>query len=144
MAKKHAAGRLEPQRTIVRGGTDAHDSLSSGLPTPNLSTGEHNIHSPLEWTCVEEMATAVQVWWSWRVLGVLLDPSRHEESHLSLPESHPSNCFERDGDLLSGRGQLGVWGHCSPPLRHAVRHSATERGAWRSAPGEITLSQRCT
>jgi tripeptide aminopeptidase len=32
-----------------------------GLPTPNLSTGEHNLHSPLEWTCLEEMATAVRV-----------------------------------------------------------------------------------
>jgi tripeptide aminopeptidase len=32
-----------------------------GLPTPNLSTGEHNLHSPLEWTCVEEMAIAVNV-----------------------------------------------------------------------------------
>jgi len=31
------------------------------LPTPNLSTGEHNPHSPLEWTCLEEMATAVRV-----------------------------------------------------------------------------------
>ena len=27
-------------------------------PTPNLSTGEHNPHSPLEWTCLEEMAAA--------------------------------------------------------------------------------------
>ena len=32
-----------------------------GLPTPNLSTGEHNIHSTLEWTCLEEMATSVRV-----------------------------------------------------------------------------------
>ena len=32
-----------------------------GLPTPNLSCGEHNLHSPLEFTCLEEMATAVKV-----------------------------------------------------------------------------------
>ena len=32
-----------------------------GLPTPNLSTAEHNPHSPLEWTCLEEMETAVKV-----------------------------------------------------------------------------------
>ena len=32
-----------------------------GLPTPNLSTGEHNPHSPLEWTCLEEMEKAVEV-----------------------------------------------------------------------------------
>jgi tripeptide aminopeptidase len=52
---------LTPQRTIVRGGTDGSRLTELGLPTPNLSTGEHNLHSPLEWTCLEEMATAVKV-----------------------------------------------------------------------------------
>jgi tripeptide aminopeptidase len=52
---------LEPKRTIVRGGTDGSRLTEMGLPTPNLSTGEHNPHSPLEWTCLEEMQTAVAV-----------------------------------------------------------------------------------
>jgi len=52
---------LTPKRTIVRGGTDGSRLTELGLPTPNLSTGEHNIHSPLEWTCLEEMETAVKV-----------------------------------------------------------------------------------
>jgi tripeptide aminopeptidase len=52
---------LEPRLTIVRGGTDGSRLTEIGLPTPNLSTGEHNIHSPLEWTCLEELATAVRV-----------------------------------------------------------------------------------
>jgi tripeptide aminopeptidase len=52
---------LQPRRTIVRGGTDGSRLTEMGLPTPNLSTGEHNIHSPLEWTCLEEMETAVRV-----------------------------------------------------------------------------------
>jgi tripeptide aminopeptidase len=52
---------LQPKRTIVRGGTDGSRLTEMGLPTPNLSTGEHNPHSPLEWTCLEEMATAVRV-----------------------------------------------------------------------------------
>jgi tripeptide aminopeptidase len=52
---------LEPKTTIVRGGTDGSRLTELGLPTPNLSTGEHNIHSPLEWTCLEEMQTAVHV-----------------------------------------------------------------------------------
>jgi tripeptide aminopeptidase len=52
---------LEPKRTIVRGGTDGSRLTEVGLPTPNLSTGEHNLHSPLEWTCLEEMETAVKV-----------------------------------------------------------------------------------
>jgi tripeptide aminopeptidase len=52
---------LEPRLTLVRGGTDGSRLTEMGLPTPNLSTGEHNIHSPLEWVCLEEMATAVRV-----------------------------------------------------------------------------------
>ena len=52
---------IEPKRTIVRGGTDGSRLTELGLPTPNLSTGEHNLHSPLEWTCLEEMSTAVHV-----------------------------------------------------------------------------------
>jgi len=32
-----------------------------GLPTPNLSTGMHNFHSPLEFACLEEMETAVKM-----------------------------------------------------------------------------------
>src|SRR2546422_11534389 len=46
--------------TIVRGGTDGSQLTERGLPTPNLSTGEHNPHSPLEWTCLEEMTAAVE------------------------------------------------------------------------------------
>lgn len=52
---------LKPRRTIVRGGTDGSRLTELGLPTPNLSTGEHNLHSPLEWTCLEEMGLAVKV-----------------------------------------------------------------------------------
>lgn len=52
---------LDPKVTSVRGGTDGSRLTELGLPTPNLSTGEHNPHSPLEWTCLEEMETAVKV-----------------------------------------------------------------------------------
>ena len=52
---------LKPKLTLVRGGTDGSRLTEMGLPTPNLSTGEHNPHSPLEWTCLEEMTTAVSV-----------------------------------------------------------------------------------
>jgi tripeptide aminopeptidase len=50
-----------PRLTIIRGGTDGSRFTEMGLPTPNLSTGEHNPHSPLEWTCLEEMARAVEM-----------------------------------------------------------------------------------
>jgi tripeptide aminopeptidase len=52
---------IEPRQTIIRGGTDGSRLTELGLPTPNLSTGEHNPHSPLEWTSVEEMQHAVEV-----------------------------------------------------------------------------------
>ena len=52
---------IEPKQTPIRGGTDGSLLTLLGLPTPNLSTGEHNPHSPLEWTCLEEMEAAVEV-----------------------------------------------------------------------------------
>ena len=52
---------IEPKLCIVRGGTDGSRLTEMGLPTPNIFCGEHNIHSPLEWTCLEEMADAVRV-----------------------------------------------------------------------------------
>ncbi|QDU25182.1 Peptidase T [Anatilimnocola aggregata] len=51
----------EAKLTIIRGGTDGSQLTERGLPTPNLSTGEHNPHSPLEWTCLEEMVAATEV-----------------------------------------------------------------------------------
>lgn len=47
-------------RTIVRGGTDGSRLTELGLPTPNLSCGDHNPHSPLEWACLDEMVESVE------------------------------------------------------------------------------------
>jgi tripeptide aminopeptidase len=52
---------LTPIQRSIRGGTDGSRLTEMGLPTPNLSTGEHNFHSPLEWVCVEEMEQCVRV-----------------------------------------------------------------------------------
>lgn len=51
---------IEPKILSIRGGTDGSQLTEKGLPTPNLSTGEHNPHSPLEWTCLEEMQNCVK------------------------------------------------------------------------------------
>ena len=68
---KIAHQRLDrPYRTsIIRGGTDGSQMTERGLPTPNLSSGQHNPHSPLEWACLDEMLAAgevclelIQVW----------------------------------------------------------------------------------
>jgi tripeptide aminopeptidase len=53
-------GRVS-QLTSIRGGTDGSLLTQKGLPTPNLSTGQHNPHSPLEWVCLDEMAAAAEV-----------------------------------------------------------------------------------
>jgi tripeptide aminopeptidase len=55
-----AAG-LTPEHTIIRGGTDGSLLTEKGLPCPNLSCGQHNPHSPLEWASLDEMASAVRV-----------------------------------------------------------------------------------
>lgn len=50
----------QAERASVRGGTDGSRLTELGLPTPNLSTGEHSPHSPLEWSCLEEMTLAAE------------------------------------------------------------------------------------
>jgi len=55
-----AAG-MTPTLDIIRGGTDGSLLTEAGLPTPNLSSGQHNPHSPLEWTSEKEMQAASNV-----------------------------------------------------------------------------------
>ena len=52
---------LEPVFQSIRGGTDGSRLSEMGLPTPNLSVGMHNFHSPLEFACLEQMESAVKV-----------------------------------------------------------------------------------
>jgi tripeptide aminopeptidase len=47
-------------REIVRGGTDGSQMTEKGLPTPNLASGQHNIHSVTEFACLDEMITAAE------------------------------------------------------------------------------------
>ena len=49
-----------PKLTIIRGGTDGSRLTELGLPTPNLSSGQHTPHSRLEWACLEEMGLAAR------------------------------------------------------------------------------------
>jgi tripeptide aminopeptidase len=48
-------------REIIRGGTDGSRLTELGVPTPNLSSGQHNLHSYLEWACLDEMVQACEV-----------------------------------------------------------------------------------
>lgn len=59
--KAHELLGRQAKETIIRGGTDGSRLTELGLPTPNLSSGQHNIHSPLEWACLDEMVQAAEV-----------------------------------------------------------------------------------
>ncbi|HEV8318851.1 MAG TPA: peptidase T [Vicinamibacterales bacterium] len=52
---------LDVRMRPIRGGTDGSRLSFMGLPTPNLFAGQHNIHSRLEWTSVQDMEKAVEV-----------------------------------------------------------------------------------
>jgi tripeptide aminopeptidase len=52
---------IEPIFEPTRGGTDGSKLTERGLPTPNLFTGMQDIHGPLEWISVQDMARAVEV-----------------------------------------------------------------------------------
>lgn len=50
---------LEPKITSIRGGTDGSRLSFMGLPCPNIFTGGHAYHSPLEWVSVQDMEISV-------------------------------------------------------------------------------------
>jgi len=52
---------LTPVRMAIRGGTDGARLSFEGLPTPNLSAGGYNFHSPQEWIPVIGLVKAVEV-----------------------------------------------------------------------------------
>ena len=51
---------LEPKITSIRGGTDGSRLSFMGLPCPNIFTGGHAYHSPLEWVSVQDMEISVK------------------------------------------------------------------------------------
>lgn len=48
------------QRAIIRGGTDGSQLTEKGLPTPNLSSGQYQIHSVREFACLDQMIEAIE------------------------------------------------------------------------------------
>jgi tripeptide aminopeptidase len=52
---------IEPVSVPIRGGTDGSRLTEFGVPTPNIFTGMQNIHGPLEWVSVQDMAKATEV-----------------------------------------------------------------------------------
>jgi tripeptide aminopeptidase len=52
---------IEHFSSPTRGGTDGSRLTELGVPTPNLFTGMQNIHGPLEWQSVQDMARATEL-----------------------------------------------------------------------------------
>lgn len=52
---------LTPVSVPIRGGTDGSRLTEMGVPCPNVFTGMQEIHGPLEWISVQDMALATQV-----------------------------------------------------------------------------------
>jgi len=52
---------IEPVSVPIRGGTDGSRLTEMGVPTPNLFTGMQEIHGPLEWVSVQDMARATEL-----------------------------------------------------------------------------------
>jgi tripeptide aminopeptidase len=51
---------MEPSLGSIRGGTDGSRLSYMGLPCPNIFTGGHAYHSPLEWVSVQDMEKAAK------------------------------------------------------------------------------------
>jgi len=49
---------IEPFSVPIRGGTDGSRLTELGVPTPNLFTGMQEIHGPLEWISLQDMAAS--------------------------------------------------------------------------------------
>lgn len=52
---------IEPVSVPIRGGTDGSRLTEMGVPCPNIFTGMQDIHGPLEWISVQDMAQSLQV-----------------------------------------------------------------------------------
>ncbi|MBL4929808.1 peptidase T [Fuscibacter oryzae] len=52
---------LDPVSVPIRGGTDGSRLTEMGLPCPNLFTGMQEIHGPLEWISLQDMAKATDL-----------------------------------------------------------------------------------
>ncbi|MFN3615138.1 MAG: peptidase T [Rubrimonas sp.] len=59
LARQALADIGVPERSVpIRGGTDGSRLTELGVPCPNLFTGMQNVHGPLEWISVQDMAKA--------------------------------------------------------------------------------------
>jgi tripeptide aminopeptidase len=73
----------------VRGGTDGSRLTELGLPTPNVFTGMQEIHGPLEWISLQDMAAATEVCIKLAQLWTAESSQEHPQPPRSLPPAPP-------------------------------------------------------
>jgi tripeptide aminopeptidase len=80
---------VEPFSVPVRGGTDGSRLTEMGLPTPNVFTGMQEIHGPLEWISLQDMAAATEVCLQLAQLWAAESSKQHEPLSRGLPPTAP-------------------------------------------------------
>jgi tripeptide aminopeptidase len=73
----------------IRGGTDGSRLTELGLPTPNVFTGMQEIHGPLEWISLQDMAAAVAVCVNLAQLCAAQSGEHHGKPPRGLPAPEP-------------------------------------------------------
>lgn len=61
LVKAYEAAGVVPQFVPIRGGTDGSRLSELGVPTPNIFTGTHNMHSRKEWVSLSQLIYATDV-----------------------------------------------------------------------------------
>ena len=61
LEKAYKDAGIEIIRKPIRGGTDGSRLTEMGIPTPNIFTGAHEIHSRNEWVSLNQMSKAADV-----------------------------------------------------------------------------------
>ena len=72
---------VEPFSVPVRGGTDGSRLTELGLPTPNVFTGMQEIHEPLEWISLQDMAAATEMCIRLAQLWAAVGPGEAKPEH---------------------------------------------------------------
>ena len=80
---------VEPFSVPVRGGTDGSRLTELGLPTPNVFTGMQEIHGPLEWISLQDMAAATEVCIKLAQRWAAEPGRQHAQPSRSLPAAEP-------------------------------------------------------
>jgi tripeptide aminopeptidase len=80
---------VEPFSVPVRGGTDGSRLTELGLPTPNVFTGMQEIHGPLEWISLQDMAAAAEVCLQLAQLWAAESSEHHVPLSRGLPAAAP-------------------------------------------------------